>query len=215
MITFLVAVQIVVALALVGVILMQRSEGGGFGSGGSPAGLMSARGAADFLTRTTAILAGIFIILSIVLAGLVAHTRASTTLDTTLKSAPAPAQTQAPAPTNPNDPLSALAPGGGTPQAAPALMPPTAPQTAPSQPQAEARQKVTQDNTHNAADTRGLARGVPSQKTAHSPATAPKESANKTSPADNGTTAAVPPAFKPSTIAPPSLDAPANGSSAQ
>ena len=39
-------------LRLVGVILMQRSEGGGLGMGGSPSGLMSARGAADFMTRT-------------------------------------------------------------------------------------------------------------------------------------------------------------------
>ena len=36
---------------------MQRSEGGGLGMGGSPSGLMSARGAADFLTRATAVLA--------------------------------------------------------------------------------------------------------------------------------------------------------------
>ena len=42
-----------IAAALVGVILMQRSEGGGLGMGGSPSGLMSARGAADFLTRST------------------------------------------------------------------------------------------------------------------------------------------------------------------
>ena len=43
---FLLVVQAVVAAALVGVILMQRSEGGGLGIGGSPSGMMSARGAA-------------------------------------------------------------------------------------------------------------------------------------------------------------------------
>ena len=65
---FLLVVFAVVAAALVGVILMQRSEGGGLGMVGSPSGLMSARGAGDFLTRTTAILAALFIILAIALA---------------------------------------------------------------------------------------------------------------------------------------------------
>ena len=50
MFTFLLVVHIIVAAALVAVILMQRSEGGGLASSGNPAGLMSARGAADFLT---------------------------------------------------------------------------------------------------------------------------------------------------------------------
>jgi protein translocase SecG subunit len=54
---FLTVVQALVAAALVGVILIQKSEGGGLGVGGSPAGFMSARGAADFLTRMTSILA--------------------------------------------------------------------------------------------------------------------------------------------------------------
>ena len=65
---FLIVVQAIVAASLVGVILMQRSEGGGLGMGGSPSGLMSARGAADFLTRMTTILATVFIVLSISLA---------------------------------------------------------------------------------------------------------------------------------------------------
>ncbi len=67
---FLTVVQALVAAALVGVILMQRSEGGGLGigGGGSPGGLMSARGAADFLTRATKWLAVSFVVLSIVMA---------------------------------------------------------------------------------------------------------------------------------------------------
>ena len=48
MFLFLTVVQAIVAAALVGVILMQRSEGGGLGIGGSPSGMLSARGAADF-----------------------------------------------------------------------------------------------------------------------------------------------------------------------
>ena len=58
MFTFLLIVQTLVAASLVGVILMQRSEGGGLGVGGSSSGFMTARGAADFLTRATAILGG-------------------------------------------------------------------------------------------------------------------------------------------------------------
>ena len=68
--TFLLVVQALIAAAMIGVILMQKSEGGGLGVGGSPAGLLSARGAADFLTRATTILATLFVGLSIVLAAL-------------------------------------------------------------------------------------------------------------------------------------------------
>ena len=84
MFTFLLIVQTLVAAALVGVILMQRSEGGGLGVGGSSAGLMTARGAADFLTRATAILGAAFIILSILLAAIAGVSRESTTVDTSL-----------------------------------------------------------------------------------------------------------------------------------
>ncbi len=84
MFTFLLIVQTLIAAALVLVILMQRSEGGGLGVGGSSAGLMTARGAADFLTRATAILGGLFIILSIVLAAIAGVTRESPAVDTSL-----------------------------------------------------------------------------------------------------------------------------------
>jgi preprotein translocase subunit SecG len=78
---FLIVVQGIIAAALVGVILMQRSEGGGLGGGGSPAGLVSARGASDLLTRATAILAGIFILLSITLAFVAAREGGSGKID--------------------------------------------------------------------------------------------------------------------------------------
>lgn len=84
MFTFLLIVQTLIAASLVGVILMQRSEGGGLGVGGSSSGLMSARGAADFLTRATAVLGGAFIILSIVLAAIAGVSRESATVDTSL-----------------------------------------------------------------------------------------------------------------------------------
>jgi len=89
--TFLLVVQAIIAFALVSVILMQRSEGGGLGMGGSPTGLMSARGAADFLTRATTILASIFVMLSIVLAIIAATQHRGATIDTSLVGKTAPA----------------------------------------------------------------------------------------------------------------------------
>lgn len=83
MFPFLLVVHAIIAAALVTVILMQRSEGGGLGMGGSPSGLMSARGAADFLTRATSVLASAFVIMSITLAVLAA-TRRTETIDTSL-----------------------------------------------------------------------------------------------------------------------------------
>jgi preprotein translocase subunit SecG len=89
MFTFLLVVHALIAASLVGVILLQRSEGGGLGMGGSPTGLMSARGAADFLTRATAILAVLFISLSIALAAIASARRTPSTLDTSLVRTPA------------------------------------------------------------------------------------------------------------------------------
>ena len=86
MFTFLLVIQALIAFALVSVILMQKSEGGGLTSSGSPSGLMSARSAADFLTRTTAILAGLFIAMSILLAFLAAS-RHGSTIDASLQRA--------------------------------------------------------------------------------------------------------------------------------
>ncbi|MBX3564800.1 MAG: preprotein translocase subunit SecG [Sphingomonas sp.] len=88
MFTFLLVLHAIVAALMVTVILMQKSEGGGFTSGGSPSGLMSARGAADFLTRSTAILATLFIVMSIGLAVYAAN-RHSTAIDTSLQRMPA------------------------------------------------------------------------------------------------------------------------------
>jgi preprotein translocase subunit SecG len=96
MYTFILVVHALIAASLVAVILMQRSEGGGLGMGGSPSGLMSARGAADFLTRATTILASAFVVLSIVLAALAAVQNQGREYDATL--APAGPATQAPAP---------------------------------------------------------------------------------------------------------------------
>jgi preprotein translocase subunit SecG len=82
--TFLLVVHGLLALALVGVILLQKSEGGGLTGGGSAGGLVSARGAADLLTRTTAILATLFILSSLGLAVVAASNSTPRAIDTTM-----------------------------------------------------------------------------------------------------------------------------------
>ncbi|PHR16894.1 MAG: preprotein translocase subunit SecG [Sphingopyxis sp.] len=111
MFLFLTVVQAIVAAMLVGVILMQKSEGGGLGVGGSPSGMMTARGAADLLTRTTSILAVLFVALSITLAVLAAAEGKVETIDQSLQRDTA-APVSAPADDVPlvgDDPLAAAA----------------------------------------------------------------------------------------------------------
>ena len=116
MFTFLLIVQTIIAASLVAVILMQRSEGGGLGVGGSSSGFMTARGAADFLTRTTAILGALFVILSIVLAAVAGVSRQAATVDTSLVNQSAPASAPV-TPTQPSAPLADPATTSGTPAA--------------------------------------------------------------------------------------------------
>jgi preprotein translocase subunit SecG len=116
MFLFLTVVQALIAALLVGVILVQKSEGGGLGVGGSPSGLMSARGAANFLTRATSVLATLFVVLSIVLAAMAVNETTGRDIDTSLQRETAPA---APA-QQPADPLGASANPGTTPGATPA-----------------------------------------------------------------------------------------------
>jgi preprotein translocase subunit SecG len=103
--TVLLAAEVLVAVALIIIVLLQRSEGGGLGiGGGTGGGLFSARGAADALTRTTAILAFIFILICLALniVALKGRPESSTSiLDTPVSGAPlspaAPAKPAAPA----------------------------------------------------------------------------------------------------------------------
>ena len=113
---FLMVVQALVATLLVTVVLLQQSEGGGLGVGGSPAGLMSARGAADFLTRATGILAALFVALSIALAALAVSTSGASKIDTTLDRRITPAPGAVPA----KDPLAVPAAPAGQAPALPA-----------------------------------------------------------------------------------------------
>ena len=79
--TILLVVHLMVAIALIAIILIQRSEGGGLGlgggggGGGGPGNLISVRGAANFLTRTTAFLAVAFFSTSLILAILAGEDR--------------------------------------------------------------------------------------------------------------------------------------------
>lgn len=128
--TFILVLQALVAAALIGVILMQKSEGGGLGMGGSPAGFLSARGAADFLTRATAGLAAMFVLLSIVLAVLASINHSTARVDVNAaRAVPAPAPA-VPIETGPAVPLGNGAPinsanplAGAADAAAPATQP--------------------------------------------------------------------------------------------
>jgi preprotein translocase subunit SecG len=107
--TVLLIIHLFVTLALIGVVLIQRSEGGGLGIGSSQGmgSFMSGRGTANLLTRTTAVLAVIFMGLSLTLALMDRGTSAGpgrSILDSPANAPAAPALPPAPprpsAPTN-------------------------------------------------------------------------------------------------------------------
>jgi preprotein translocase subunit SecG len=81
--TVLLVIHLIIAIALIGVVLLQRSEGGalGIGGGGGGGSLFSARGVGNTLTRTTAILAVIFFLTSIGLTLLSRHTGGGSLFD--------------------------------------------------------------------------------------------------------------------------------------
>lgn len=112
MITVILVIHLVIAVALVGLILIQRSEGGGLGlggGGGNMGGFMTARGTANLLTRSTAILAGCFIVTSLALAIMSGNTGTRSLFDS-LPAAPAPASTGQPAPETAPAPAQPTAP---------------------------------------------------------------------------------------------------------
>ncbi len=113
--TVLLIIHLFVTLALIGVVLIQRSEGGGLGVGSSQGmgSFMSGRGTANLLTRTTAILAAMFMVLSLTLALLNRGTSAAPSrsiLDTPASSSPAPASSVPAAPPPPAAPSGPSAP---------------------------------------------------------------------------------------------------------
>ena len=78
--TVLSVILVFITLAMIGVILLQRSEGGGLVGGGSAGGMMSSRGTANFLTKTTSFLGAAFMLICLVLATLAARGRDSSLL---------------------------------------------------------------------------------------------------------------------------------------
>ena len=103
MITFLLILHLLVTLSLIGVVLIQRSEGGGLGIGTAQGmgSFMSGRGTANLLTRTTAILAAIFMILSLALAVL---NRGTSGVGRDILEEPPPAAAKPSAPPHPAKP---------------------------------------------------------------------------------------------------------------
>src|SRR5262245_27598167 len=119
----IIVIHLMLVLALIGVVLLQRSEGGGLGIG-STGGFMTSRGTANVLTRVTAILAGLFFLTSLLLSILAGVNRKPTSVLQGEQSAPA--APGAPAPLGGGGGgglLNQLQ--GGTPPAAPAA--PSAP----------------------------------------------------------------------------------------
>ena len=113
MITVVLVIHLVIATAKVGVILIQRSEGGALSGlgGGTMGGLMTARGTANLLTRATAILATCFVGTSLILAIMAGHSqRGGSILDQAPPPAAAPAPAQAPASSAPEAPAEPAAP---------------------------------------------------------------------------------------------------------
>jgi preprotein translocase subunit SecG len=101
--TIILVIHLLLAIALVGAVLLQRSEGGGLGIGGG-GGLMSVRGTANLLTRVTAVLAGGFMVTSIVLAIMAGTQSKPRSILETPAGTAAPAQPETPA--KPSVPLS-------------------------------------------------------------------------------------------------------------
>jgi preprotein translocase subunit SecG len=97
--TVVIVIHLMVVLVMIGVVLLQKSEGGGLGMGGG-AGFMSSRGTANVLTRATAILAAIFFATSLLLSILAGFDRKPSSILQNSGGAPGPSQEQ-PSPVSP------------------------------------------------------------------------------------------------------------------
>lgn len=115
-----IVIHLMLVLALIGVVLLQKSEGGGLGIG-STGGFMTSRGTANVLTRATAVLAGLFFATSLILSILAGINRKPSSI--LQGSQPAPATPGAPAPLDAGGILKQLQQGA-----------PSAPPAAPSAP---------------------------------------------------------------------------------
>ena len=94
--TIVLVIHLILAIALVGVVLIQRSEGGGLGIGGGGGGMMSVRGTANMLTRVTAVLAAGFMVTSLTLAIIASQRSEPRSILESPAGTTAPAQPKAP-----------------------------------------------------------------------------------------------------------------------
>jgi preprotein translocase subunit SecG len=121
--TFIIIIHLMIVSSMIGVVLLQRSEGGGLGIGSS-GGFLTNRGTANVLTRATAVLAALFFATSLVLSILAGMDRKPRSI----------LQGQTPSPTQPAGPAAPAAPSGGLLDVLRGNQPPAAPQ-APAGPQ--------------------------------------------------------------------------------
>jgi len=112
MATVIIVIHLILAITLIGVVLLQKSEGGALGmGGGGMSGFMSGRSTANLLTRSTAILAAAFFATSIALAVLASEQREARSIIDQGPMPTAPAQPAAPAkPAAPVQPAAPAAP---------------------------------------------------------------------------------------------------------
>lgn len=152
MLSVVIAIHLMLVLAMIGVVLLQKSEGGGFVS--STTGFMTGRGTANVLTRATALLAAGFFVTSLALSLLAARSRAPVSLipggTPTEQKAPAPGAPSPVAPLNSgkNGLLNQLGGNGPTANAppAPTQVAPTAAPAAPAPAPAPSGPQVPQSH---------------------------------------------------------------------
>jgi len=114
--TVLIVIHLLVVLALIGVVLLQKSEGGALGIGGGGGGLMTSRGSANVLTRATGVLAAVFFATSLMLSILAGWGRQ----DRSIIGIPQPGQTAPGAPSAPGGNILDQLKGSSGPQVPPA-----------------------------------------------------------------------------------------------
>jgi len=216
---------LVVCAALIGVVLLQRSEGGAFGMGGGPTGLITTRGAGDLLTRSTWVLFAIFVGLSLSLTLLGSHEHANSSLLERMKgeivnpnalnrpapatNAPTPDAGQAPAaPGGPVNPFMAPAPAAApAPAGTPVPVPAGAARAPAPVPAAAARTAAARNQIERATANPGAVAapsfgGAPAEPAPAAPAPA------AAAPAPAPATLDIPPPSRPNTAAPSSAPAP-------
>jgi preprotein translocase subunit SecG len=126
----LIVIHILIVVALIAVVLLQRSEGGALGAGGGTGSFMTGRGQANALSRATAVLGALFFATALLMSIISSWSRAPHSI---LQNGPAPAGQTAPIPISPGNILDQLKQMEGGSTSAPAPTVPPAP-AAPSAP---------------------------------------------------------------------------------